>query len=398
MNKYRVYAKIIGPILPKASTNYDDCVISPMSLSEQEQREFKPIETDSPDRLDDEYYSSYVTHRRVVDPRIIKSGYVIFTDVEASRPTEALGKAILRFEKNTGAFSIASAVNYSSKHRVKSRYTNYEYQLVKIYHFVDGKESEITEPISVGGMVSHIKLPSETNISDSDSALLERILKSKDEIFWKALGYLQSGAKGFHNNTPSDKMTLDFMKSIELIINLWNGRSFSTRLKRCSKEINIDEVDQREIKKLWALRSNGDVAHARQGRRDMYPQFPMPTSIDGPYIDSSSLAGRVLTNYFLFRDAILSIHISDKKHYGEDELIDVNHGSAFTIRPSRKDKKFLTPFLKKKISQYFDVPLKKIHLYAYQSPYVHFKILDHLKFNIHKNKIPNKMIIVFGSL
>ena len=221
-----------------------------------------------------------------------------------------------------------------------------------------------------------------------DDKLVERMLKSKDDIFWKSLSYLQSGEKGFHDNTSPEKMTLDFMKSIELLIKLWKGRSFSIQLKNASKELGIDKDDCDEIKKLWRLRSGGDVAHSKRGSKaDFYPaQYPVPSNVDGPYIDSSSLAVRVLTKYFLFRDSILSIKLTDKEPYDVDELIDVNQGSVFVIKPSNKDKKNLTPFLKKKISVHFGIPLKNIKLYSYQLP------------DIHNNKIPKKVIVIFGTI
>lgn len=400
MNKYRIYAKIIGPTLPGAETSYEECFIVPMSIDEQERRKFKPIEANSPEPTDRDFYKTYVTHHRVADPRIIKTAHIIRTDVETHDVGSALGHAIRRFEKITGTLAITSLIQYEQKHNRKFNYTNYEYQIVRIYKLENNEESEAEVPVFAGGSVSHINLPSQTDMTVLDEKLVERMLKSRDDIFWKSLGYLQSGQKGFRNNTPTEKMTLDFMKSIELIVRLWKGKKFSIQLKSAAKELNIDKEDGEKIMELWRLRSGGDVAHAKRGSKvDFYPaQYPVPSNVDGPYIDSGALAVRVLTKYFLFRDSILSIHISDKDHYDVDELIDVNQGSAFAIRPSKKSKKFLTPFLKKKISVHFGIPSKNIKLYAYQLPNVHFRITDHLKFDIHKNKIPKKMIIIFGSL
>jgi hypothetical protein len=398
MGKYRIYAKIIGPILPGSPTTYEDCIILPMDISEQEKRKFKPIEANSPEPTEQNFYKSYVTHRRDADPRIIKTNHIIRTDIETHHVGSALGQAIKIFEKVTGTLGITALIQFEQKHGRKFNYTNYEYQIVRIYKLENDKESEAEVPVFAGGSVSHINLPSETDMSVLDEKLMERMLKSRDDIFWKSFGYLQSGQKGFRNNTAPEKMTLDFMKSIELVIRLWNGKKFSSQLKNATKELGIDKEDADKIMELWRLRSGGDVAHAKRGSRaDFYPaQYPIPSNVD--YIDSGALAVRVLTKYFLFRDSILSIHISDKGHYDIDELIDVNQGAAFAIRPSKKGKKFLTPFLKKKISTHFEIPLKNIKLYSYQTPNVHFRIADHLKFNIHKNKIPKKMLILFGSL
>ena len=397
---YRIYAKIIGPVLPDKLASYEECSIVPMPISEQEKREFKPIEANSPEPDDSDYYKTYVTHHRVADPRIIKTGHVVYTDVDTYDVSSALGHAIRRFEKLTGTLAIASSIHYAKKHKVKSRYTNYEYQIVRIYGLIDGKESDAEVPVFAGGMVSHINLPSETDMTVLDEKLVERMLKSRDDIFWKSLKYLQSGEKGFHNNTPPEQMTMDFMKSIELIVKLGNGRKFSTQLRNTAKALDIDKDDCDKIMELWRLRSGGDVAHAKRGSKaDSYPaQYPVPSNVDGPYIDSSSLAVRVLTQYFLFRDSILTIKLSDKDHYDVDELIDVNQGTAFVLRPSRKDRKFLTPFLKGKISTHFGIPMKNIKLYSYQLPDIHFRIADHLQFDIHKNKIPKKILIIFGSI
>lgn len=68
MNKYRIYAKIIGPTLPGAETSYEECFIVPMSIDEQERRKFKPIEANSPEPTDRDFYKTYVTHHRVADP------------------------------------------------------------------------------------------------------------------------------------------------------------------------------------------------------------------------------------------------------------------------------------------------------------------------------------------
>lgn len=396
---YRIYAKILGSVLPEIKTQVDECFILPMSISEQKRRKFSPVKA-SVSNHDDNYYSSYITHERTLDPRIIKTGYAIYTDVNKHPIETALGTAIQRFEKVTGTLAMSASIHYAKKHNVKSRYQHYEYQISKIYKIIDGKETDINESIFGGGMTSLIKLPSETNLDVLDQRLIARMLKSKDDVFWKSLSYLQSGEKGFHNNTPSEKMTLDFMKSIELIINLFSGKSFPKRLKNAAKELNIDNDDCESIKKLWSLRSNGDVAHAKRGSRvnSLPAQYPTPSNVDGPYIDSSALAVRVLTNYFLFRDSILSIKISTEKHYDADELIDVNNGTAYVIRPTNRTRKFLTRFLKKKISIHFNVPQKNITLYGYQQPYVHFKIANHLNFDLHKNSIPKKVIIFFGSI
>lgn len=398
MGIYRIYAKIIGPILPDNQTTYEDCIISSMDIAEQEKRKFKPIEANSPEPTEQDFYKSYVTHRRDADPRIIKTNHIIRTDIETHHVSSALGHAIKRFEKVTGTLGISALIQFEQKHSRKFNYTNYEYQIVRIYKIENDEESEAEVPVFAGGSVSHINLPSETDMSVLDEKLMERMLKSRDDIFWKSFDYLQSGQKGFRNNTAPEKMTLDFMKSIELVVRLWNGKKFSTQLKNAAKELGIDKEDTDKIMELWRLRSGGDVAHAKRGSKtDFYPaQYPIPSNVD--YIDSGALAVRVLTKYFLFRDSILSIYISDKDHYDIDELIDVNQGTAFAIKPSKKSKKFLTPFLKKKISVYFGIPLKNIRLYAYQEPNVHFRITNHLKFDIHKNKIPKKMIILFGSL
>jgi hypothetical protein len=405
MNKYRIYAKIIGPTLPNTQIAYEECFIAPMTVEEQEKRKFKPIEANSPKPTDEDFYKAYVTHHRVADPRIIKTGHIIWTDVETHDVGSALGHAIKRFEKITGTLAITSLIQYEQKHNRKFHYTNYEYQISRIYKLEDDKESDAEVPVFAGGMVSHINLPSQVDMSVLDEKLVERMLKSRDDIFWKSLSYLQSGEKGFHNNTPTEKMTLDFMKSMEIIVDLWKSKkrkenTFDKKLNRTSKELGLDKDDCVQIKKLWKLRSDGDVAHARQGSKvDFYPaQYPVPSNIDGPYIDSSAVAVRVLTKYFLFRDSILSIKISNESHDELDELIDVNQGTAFTIRPSDKNKKTLAPFLKRKIKTHFGVPIKNIRLYGYQPPYIHFRISDHLKFDLHKNKIPKKRLVIFGSI
>lgn len=393
--KYRIYAKIIGPVLPSVESKVGDCTIKPMSLAEQRKRKFKPLESADP-KQDKDFYKSYLTHRRVVDPRIVKTEHVIFIDVPESRIGTALGVAIQNFEKVTGVLAVSASIRYAEKHDVKSRYINYEYQICRIYKLSDNLEIEPEEEVFDGGHTSHMNLPSDTDFGLLNNQMLQRMLMSKDGVFIKALGYLQSGEKGFHNNTHPEKMTLDFMKCIELIVDQCEGKSFNEKLKNAVKEFGIDADDYKSIKKLWALRSNGDVAHAklRSRQNSLPPQYPVPSIVDGPYIDSGSLAVRFLTQYFLFRDSIISIKISSRPDGDEDVLVDVNYGLVYTIKPSVKDWRKLTPFLKKKISTHFKVPIKDIKLYASQAELVHFRISNHLKHDLHENHISHKRIII----
>lgn len=400
MNRYRIYAKILGPILPKDKTQYGECFIERMSIAEQKRRKFKPIQpSNSPVPPDGKFYKSYITHHKEIDPRVIKTEYVMHTEITGRDVNYALGVAIPRFEKVTGALAIAASVHYGNKYNRKARYTNYEYQICRIYEIVDNNEVETKQGIFAGGMISLINLPSDNNKSLLDEKLLDRMLKSKDDIFLKALGYLQEGEKGFHNNASLEKITLDFAKSIELILGLFKG-TFSKKLKSLAKEFGIDKEDCDEIKKLWKLRGGGDVAHAKRGSKIRFypPQYPIPSNVDMVYIESSSLAARVLTKYFLFRDSVLSIKLSDDSMDDLDELYDVDNGSLYTIRTLEKNRKRLTLILKAKISIAFGMPVKNIKLYGYQLPYVHFRIKDHLKFNLSKNKITKKKIVIFGNI
>lgn len=388
MESYRVYAKLLGPLLPKDAMKYDDCVVRPMSLLEQKKRKFKPLE----EVLSKWDHKTYITHKRLSDPRIIKTKHVIYTDVNSHEPNYAREIAIERFEKITGALSISSAIYHSDKYNKKIDYQNYEYQIVKIYSLVNGVESTDEITLLLSNSASFLDIPSENDLTVLNERFLSRMLSSEDDVFWKSLEHLQSGQKGFRNNIPPEMMTLEFMKSIELIIRVLHPKSvFKKALKSVAKTLKVDDEDVALILKLWKLRNEGDVAHAKRGPKKF-----------GPYIDSGSLAVRFLVKYFLFLDSLISIKISKEHEDALDELIEVRRGNSkfaiFSIRPRNKNRKKLTPFLKRKISFHFEIPIKDIELYGYQLPYIYFRVVDYLRYDLSARRISKRKIVIFGNI
>ena len=77
INKYRVYALIHGQTLPIG--RLFDCMIKPMSLRTQKRRKFEPIKSDD---VLDAYteHKSFVSNIPYIDPKILKSEYVVITE------------------------------------------------------------------------------------------------------------------------------------------------------------------------------------------------------------------------------------------------------------------------------------------------------------------------------
>lgn len=399
MKTYRIYAKLIGPIIPKEERILKNCAIRYMSLAEQKQRRFRLLEEASPVPEDKKYYKTYLTKKKIIDPRIIKTTYVMSTDSETGSVSASLGIAHKRFDEVVGILGLNTLQYIENLHGRKMSFQNYEYQISKIYEIKENQEIVVEEALWSGAGVSFINLPNSNDFSNFDQHLLERMLRSKNEIFLKSLKYLTEGQKGLNVNESPVKITLDFMKSMELIINQFEGEGFSKKLNNAALELGIDSEDILSIKKLWKLRSDGDVAHAKvSSRSSKLPfQFPTPNDVDGPYLDSASVPTRFLIKFFILVDSLVTLKITKEQHYSTNQIIEVNGGLAYLIRPTNRNRKKLTPFLKKQISECFKIPIRDIKLYYYNLPYVNFRILNHLKYPLDSVKFKNKVHIFFGS-
>lgn len=163
--KIRVYAKIVGYVLPEIEATIDHCVIRKMPFKEQKSRKFLPLRNIIKEDFKNPWYKSYITYPSNSDFREIKSHYIIYTDIEEytgesaqakdsggyyGEINSALGIAIRRFDKVIGALSLSSCDLLFNKHK---RYlaTKYDYQICKIYELAGKKEIETEKPF-MGGM------------------------------------------------------------------------------------------------------------------------------------------------------------------------------------------------------------------------------------------------------
>ncbi|MAG12848.1 hypothetical protein CL630_03515 [bacterium] len=217
--------------------------------------------------------------------------------------------------------------------------------------------------------------------------MLSRLLKNNDEVFNKAFKYMLQAEQDFYRSVPPQMLTINLFKCIEIIINVFDGKTFNKKLQRASIDLNLEEEDITGVKKLKEIRNYGDVAHPRQSdHTDFYPpQFPIPQNVDFPNFWHSGLTSKVLLNYFLYVDSLIEIKLSNDTYDEEDEIISVNYGhknSYYKIKPSVKNNERITPFIKKKLSEYFEVPYSRIRLRTHTHSGLIYQIKDHLDFEL----------------
>jgi len=401
-NKYRVYAKIIGYILPgRNEVHLHGCVIKKMSLREQKRRKFKAIEAEIKDPGDPRYHKSYITRKSYSDPRFIKTRYVIYYDVGVGDENQALGCASKLFDRVCGSLALTVSSWFNKKHN-RTDYKTYEYQLCRVYKLDDSdKESPVNNLQINGGGWSMICYPGVTNFKELDFNLLARILASRNEIFNKAFKYLLQAEQDLYRHVPPQMLTINLFKCIELIVYTFSGRRFNNKLKKAAIELNLTADDLGKIKKLKEARDKGDVAHPSRGSRsDFYPpQFPIPEDVDFPNFWYSGLASKVLLNYFLYVDSLIKIKLSTDPHDEIDEVVSVNYGyrgAHYEIRPSVRGRNKITNFAKRKLSEYFGVPYSRIRLRKYSYPDIVYQIKGHLDFDLNAMRTGRRhKIIIF---
>lgn len=393
--KHRIYAKILGYILPDKETKIYNCVIKKMSLREQKRRKFAPLRNERKEEFNDPWYKSYITYPSNADFRELKTKYIIYTDVEEckgerDKPKDsggyygdvnsALGIAIRRFDKVMGSLCLCSA---DMMHNKVNRYLEikFDYQICKIYEIKNGIEVDADNPF-MGGWGGMINGPANNfHFADIDMNSMNRMLKSKNIIFIKSLRYLLKGIKGMHNNVPVEKIFIDYAKSIEIIINQFKGKSFNKKLKTASKILELPSEKIKEIKEIWKSRSHGDFAHANNSLTSLNlpPQFPEPSDSEFRYFDLFGICAMLVIKYFKHIENELEIIINDDgiKYISEDyldQLIDVNMGEYFVFYSKVLNRKILIPLIKKEIASNFKCKIKEIKLKSYKNNKAVFKI------------------------
>lgn len=382
---FRVYAKIIGHVLPgNENVRLYGCVLRKMSMREQERRHFKAIEVGIKDPGDPRFHKSYITRKIFNDPRYIKTQYVIYCDVKVYDENAALGMAVRLFDNVSGSLALVASSWFNKKHN-RNDYHGYEYQLCKVYKLdTDGKEISIGEPQINGGGWSMICYPGVKDFKVLDSRMLTRILKCDDEIFKKAFKYLLQAEQDYYKHVPPEMLTINLFKCIELIINSFEGRKFKNKLKHTAKELKLNNEDIEKIKTLKKARDDGDVAHPKKGSPSAFypPQFPVPGDVDFPNFWYSGLTSKILVNYFLYIDSLVFVNTAADFQDDIDVISSVNLGKYYVIKPSVRGRRKRVLLIKKKISEYFNIPYAKIVLKKFNSPDIIFQVKDHLKFDL----------------
>ncbi len=372
MLKYRIYALIHGETLIEGKIF--ECEIKKMDFDEQAKRKFSPIQSVFSEGEDVDYYKTYVTSLRYVDPIKIKSEYVIVCDVEEDRPGDALGGAIKTIDRITRFLSLACLEDVKRKFgRNKGSFEPYVYQVNKIYLLNDDdNESEAEYKLESGHMYLPNR-PEQTDWRDSGTGkFLDEIYNFHDEIFERALKYLYRSSVGYLVLDSNEKIALDHFKSIEIVINsLSKKREFKERLAEAVSKIGITPQEKKRIEDFWDDRSKyGDIAHPSLfDEVERYPnQFPIPSNARYSGGGFDSIAPSILLKYYQYVKGVFIVDVdepSDQDGSGSSEgcfsrvyeisLWGSTHRNHLVYHTSEKDKHKLVQNLKKAFAKEFNV-------------------------------------------
>jgi len=215
MKKYKVYAKILGHVLPEEKLEIGDCKIEKMSYREQKERNFQPLRGWKVR----EFNMNYMTFPRGSDFRIMRSNFVISTIIDTGGSNEALGFAEDIFDKIIGVFMLYMNYWWLERYpRSKNRFSGYDYQICKLYEIVNDKEIEVKDLGPISSSSSMCRYPEFKELTNDFEKITDQYLSCKDEIFERSLEYFVDGIRGINLFLPEEKIFLDLFKSIELII------------------------------------------------------------------------------------------------------------------------------------------------------------------------------------
>ncbi len=321
MSKYRIYALILGETLPEGKIF--ECEIKKIDFDKQAKRKFSPIQSVFSEGEDVDYYKTYVTSLRYVDPIKIKSEYVIVCDIEEDKPGDALGGAIKTIDRITRFLSLACLEDVKRKFgRNRGSFEPYVYQVNKIY-LLDGndKESDVEYKLESGHMYLPNR-PEQTEWRDSGTGkFLDEIYNFHDEIFERALKYLYRSSVGYLVLDSNEKIALDHFKSIEIVINsLSKKREFKERLGEAVSKIGITPEEKKRIENFWDDRSKyGDIAHPSLfDEVERYPnQFPIPSNARYSGGGFDSIAPSILLKYYQYIKGVFIVDIDEPSSQGD---------------------------------------------------------------------------------
>lgn len=377
MSKYRIYALIHGETLPEGKIF--ECQIKKISFEEQERRKFSPIQSVFSEGEDVDYYKTYVTSLRYVDPVRIKSEYVIICDIEEDKPGDALGGAIKEIDRICRFLSLACLEDVKRKFgRNRGSFEPYVYQVNKIYLLdKNGKESAVDYKLESGHMYLPNR-PEQTKWRDSGTnQFLDEIYDFHDEIFERALKYLYRSSIGYLVLDSKEKIALDHFKSIEIIVNsLSNKDKFKLRLAEAVSKIGITPEEKKRIEDFWDDRSKyGDIAHPSLfDEVERYPnQFPVPSNARYSGGGFDSIAPSIILKYFQYIKGVFVIDIDEPSNHDGHEIKEGTFSRVYTISlwgtthhnelcfyTTEKDKNRLQNKLKESFAEFYKIPKKSI--------------------------------------
>ncbi|HVC36254.1 MAG TPA: hypothetical protein VNE40_02305 [Candidatus Dormibacteraeota bacterium] len=311
MLKFRVYALVLGEVLPEG--NISDCKISKLTFAEQEERNFAPIQgVFSVQTLGNQTYATALPY---VDPVCIKSEHVVVYDLEEEDAKGALGGAIRNIDRLCRILSIVylqDIQQHSGREHVA--FQPYVYQINKIY-LIDGNSNETDPNFKLeSGFVYLPDRPSMNDWNHTDTSdFLDQMLAIKDETLERALKYLYRSSVGNFILDSPEKVALDHVKSVEVILGaLSNKKKFKERLAEAKQILELTDDEEKAITDLWTVRSEyGDIAHASKfDQAERYPnQFPLPSNSATHGLPANSFAANILLKYLRYRQRLFFIDI-----------------------------------------------------------------------------------------
>jgi hypothetical protein len=310
---YRVFALIHGPVLPVGLILGVD--IRKMSFQEQVIREFSPIQYTFSDVTLEYDYRTYVTSLPFVDTVKIRSEHVVVCDIYESDEKAALGGAFRAFDRLCRYLSVVNLHDVRATHGEKvGGYSPYLYQVNKVYSLGDNKLEIPIEIILESGYVYLPNRPDREDwVNSKTKIFLQEISSFHDNTLEQALKYLYRSSIGGMLLDSQEKIALDHMKSIEIIIDsLSKKENMNDRIDEVAQLIGITDQEKEEIKKFWSARSNhGDVAHpSLSDQAERYPnQFPLPSNVSYPYAGHGWIAADIVLKYYEYRKRIFRVDV-----------------------------------------------------------------------------------------
>lgn len=395
--KYRVYATILGYVLPKKRTDVTykpgafqreiKTTIKKMTFAEQKKRHFEPIKLSKPNTT---HYKRYLTNDFGTDRKILRSDFIIYTDIEVWDSNAAIGAAIQIFDKIVGALALNASILFLNKYKRHLLHQKYDYQVVRVYELEDKKEKEPKEKLGVTGWVAMPNWPQgNVDFGEINKELLQATLESRNEVFKKALHYSTEGNKSFDSNEPVQVAFLNWIKAIEIIVNEFKGNTFKKRLSTASNKLGLEQSTIDQIKKAWNVRSNGDFAHARKSSGNyLPPQYPVPKDQDFIPYDMNTIATTIIVRYFELVDGIIEVRVHKDHPYEKcdrlNELIAVNMAEYFEFHTHTLGKAHIIRKIKKSVAEHFNIRIGKIKivnrkntgLTTLRNDYYYFKVIN----------------------